>query len=102
MTINRALPALVHRHQPRPPCPIPRTRIPSQPVDPPSNQRDAGNADVPRLSGARVGDRLEAIVEGTGDNLVLLSLGQVVEVHSVTGNANGELGVLLRVSLGVD
>ena len=65
-------------------------------------QRDAGNADVLALCGARAGDRLEAIVEGTGDNLVLLSLGQVVEVHSVTGNANGELGVLLRVSLGVE
>ena len=47
-------------------------------------------------------EALEALVEGTGDDLILLILSEVVEVHGVAGNAHRELRVLLGVSLGVE
>ena len=45
---------------------------------------------------------LEALVEGTGDDLVLLILREVVEVNGIAGNTHGELRVLLRMGLGVE
>ena len=41
-------------------------------------------------------------MEGTGDNLVLLLLGEVVEVHRIARNANGELRILLRMLLRIE
>ena len=44
---------------------------------------------------------LELVVEGTRNDLVLLLLGERVEVHGIAGNADGQLRVLLGVSLSV-
>ena len=40
-------------------------------------------------------------MEGAGDDVVLLLLGEGVELHRVAGDADGQLRVLLGVSLGV-
>ena len=40
-------------------------------------------------------------MEGTGNNLVLLLLRQLDKVNSVTGNTDGQLGILLRMCLSV-
>lgn len=58
--------------------------------------------DRPAKTSAVLEEALEALVEGTGDDLILLILGEVVEVHGVAGNAHRKLRVLLGVSLGVE
>ena len=41
-------------------------------------------------------------MEGTRNDLVLLLLGERVEVHGIAGNADGQLRILLGVSLSVE
>ncbi len=44
---------------------------------------------------------LQALGEGTGNNVTLLFRGQGVETHCIAGNADGQLRVLLRVGDGI-
>mgnify|MGYP007103211092 CR=1 FL=1 len=60
-----------------------------------------GPSTVPKLSTEWMRPVLHALMEGAGDDLVLLLPGQLVEVDRVAGHPDGELGVLLRVGLGV-
>ena len=39
------------------------------------------------------------VVEGTGDNFVLLLLGELYEVYSIAADTDGQLGILFGVSL---
>ena len=41
------------------------------------------------------------VVEGTGDDLVLLLLGELDEVHRIAGDADGQLRIALRMLLRV-
>ena len=41
-------------------------------------------------------------MEGTGDDLVLLLLGEVVEVHRIARHADGELRILLGMLLRIE
>ena len=45
--------------------------------------------------------RLHGLVEGAGDNLLLLRLCQLVEVHRVARDPDGQVGIFLRVLVGV-
>jgi hypothetical protein len=40
-------------------------------------------------------------VEGSGNNLVLLCLCELVEVYGIAGNAHSELRIFFRMSLSV-
>ena len=43
----------------------------------------------------------DALVESTGDNVCLLFRGQLDEVYSIAGYADGKLRIVLRMLLGV-
>ena len=48
-----------------------------------------------------VGNFLNLLVEGTGDDFILLGAGQLDEADGVAGNTDGQLGILFRMLLGI-
>ena len=44
---------------------------------------------------------LDLLVESTGNNFILLGAGQLDEVDSVAADPDGQLGILLRMFLGI-
>lgn len=45
--------------------------------------------------------RLDRLVEGTGDNVLLLLGSKLDEVYCVSGHADGQLGIVLRMLLSI-
>ena len=49
----------------------------------------------------KIKSKLHGFVNGSGNNVVLLFFREFDEVYSITGNTNGKLRILFRVSLRV-
>ena len=45
--------------------------------------------------------RLDSLVEGTGDNILLLLGSKLDEVYCITGHADGQLRIVLRMFLSI-